>query len=82
MHSSLLTELAQQRVDDRRLEAEPLRAVALARASSAHRSPWRVVLGVRLIGWGCRLWLSGHRNGPETPPPPAARLYPPSGEAA
>jgi hypothetical protein len=61
VHSSLLGGLAQERINDRRREATAERAVAQARSSTTPRSPWRIVLGVRLIGWGCRLWLSGHQ---------------------
>jgi hypothetical protein len=84
VHSSLLAELAYERMDNRRREAEVHAAAVEARSIGARSTgtPWRVVIGVRLIGWGCRLWLSGQRPGPDYPPPPAARFVPPTREAS
>jgi len=67
VYPSLLGELAQPRVDDCRRELPSHQAFAASVASLPPRAPWRVELGVRLIAWGCRLWVSGHhREGLET----------------
>ena len=69
VHPPLLGELVQERIDDLRPEAAAQRALAEFRSEATPRPPWRVELGVRLIAWGCRLWLSGHREGSGGPAP-------------
>jgi hypothetical protein len=59
VRSLLLGDLVEDRIEARRREAAAHRAVAAARVRP---SPWKIELGVRLIAWGCRLWLSGHGN--------------------
>ena len=60
MHPLLAGDLARQRIDESRQRAEQRQL----RANRQH-SPGaavRIAVGSRLIGLGCRLFLSGHRD--------------------